>query len=152
MCRHRAQSIALLSLRDLLQLAASGARPLALADREHDLDRGRQQRRALERLRRLAHRATDRGGSGAGFSLGRPQQRQTRLRLKATTTRLPVGVLGGAELSPQAMDLTHSVVGLAVGELIEHSLGEPFGGPPRILQSVLPCAAKLHDLGAMDQA
>ena len=50
------------------------------------------------------------------------------------------------------MDLALSVVGLAAGELIEHSLREPLGRPPRLLQGVLPCAAKLHDLGAMDEA
>src|SRR5687767_14338843 len=50
------------------------------------------------------------------------------------------------------MDLALSVTGLAAGDLIERALGEPLGGPARLLQGVLPGAAKLHDLGAMDQA
>ena len=122
MCRHRAQRVARLSLRELLQLAASGTRPLVLSDREHDLDIGGQQRRPLERLRRLAYRAADRGGCGAAVALGQAQQRQARLRLEATPARLPVGVLRGVELSPQTMDLTLSVVRLAARELIEHPL------------------------------
>ena len=107
---------------------------------------------ALERLRRLADCSADRGGRGIDFALRQPQQRQARLRLEATPTRLAVGVLGGIELPPQPMDLPLSVVGLAAGELVEDAPREPLGGSPRLLQGLLPRAAQLHDLGAVDEA
>ena len=45
--RHRAEDVARLALRDLLELATGSARSLELAGGEHDLDvRGKQRRRA----------------------------------------------------------------------------------------------------------
>ena len=44
---HREQGVARLAFGNLLKLAAAGARALPLTDGEHDLDVGRQQRRAL---------------------------------------------------------------------------------------------------------
>lgn len=50
------------------------------------------------------------------------------------------------------MDLPLSIVGLTAGELVEDTPREPLGGPPRLLEGLLPRSAQLHDLRAMDQA
>ena len=52
-------------LRDRLQLEAGGARRRDVAHREHDLDVGGQQPRAVQRVRGRTHDAPDRSGRGA---------------------------------------------------------------------------------------
>ena len=88
---HRNQRVAPLTLRDLARALGRRCRAsLDLADREHDLDVGGQQSRALEWLCRLAHRAADRCGCGIAVALRKPEEGEARLRL-ATRAGSPPG-------------------------------------------------------------
>jgi hypothetical protein len=84
--------------------------------------------------------------------LRQPHQSKARLRFPPEPACLPVGRLGQAELTLQAVDLPLPVGGVAESPLIQDSLGETLGDPTRFFQRVAPRTTQRHDLGAMHQA
>ena len=99
----------------------------------------------------LAGDPADRGGRGVDVSLGQPQQGQTRLRFPTAPARLPVGLLGGGEVSPKTMDVRLPVDGFGSPGLVLR-LDAALAGSLRLFQGVRPRAVQLQDLGAMHQA
>ena len=148
--RQRRERAAVAACGDRLELPAGGPRRLVLADRQHDLDAGGQQARARRGSRGLGRGPADRGRRGSGPALGETQQGETRLRLPAMAARRAVGLLGGGELAPQAVDLALAIERLAGRPRVVRSRAA-LAGPPRLRQRVRPGPAQLHDPGAVDQ-
>jgi hypothetical protein len=149
---HRPQQVAVLSLGHRLELLACAECLLHVADREHDLDEGRQQCRPVERLARLAERPADRGRGGVPMTLREPQEGVTGLRLPSELDRLAVRGLGGLEVALQAMDLAPAVRRKAERPLVQDSLREARSNPSRLLERVGPRPAESHDLRPVDEA
>src|ERR671918_2980823 len=150
--RRRTQHLARLPLRDLLELAAGGARRIEIAAGQHDLDVRRQQRRALQRQGRLADCPSDGGGCGVYVALRQPQHRQAWLRLSAEPACLSIGQLRSLELTTQAVDLTLSVGSMATCALVQDSLREFLADATRFLEGLRPRTFERHDLGAVHEA
>ena len=65
---------------------------------------------------------------------------------------LAVGNLGLVELPLEAMDLALPVRSMPESPLVQYSLRELLGDPPRFLERVTPGAGERHDLGPMHEA
>jgi len=149
---HRPEHVAPVSSRDGLELATGASRLLDLATSEHDLDVGGKQRRTHARLRSFVEHPADRGGRGVALPFRQAQQRQAGLRLVPAPTCLPVRLFGRAPLASEPVDLSLPVGGLPGDPFVEHPLCETLAGAPRLLESCVPGALQLHDLGSMHQA
>ena len=93
-------------------------RRVGVAGREHDLDGGRKQSRAQQRVAGLAENASNRRGRRLDVSLREPQQREPGLRLPPVAVRFAVRGLRGAELALQAVELPLLVERLSGGDRI----------------------------------
>src|SRR5581483_1572568 len=107
--------------------------------------------RAGETVPRLVQGAAHRGRGGVELALGQPQERQPGLRRLSPASRLAVRVLGLAKVAAQSVQLRLLVEGRADRRLVGR-LGEPLARPSRLAERVGPGAAKLQNLGAMDEA
>ena len=72
------------------------------------------------------------------------------MRLVSAPARVPVIVLGDAELALQAMELPLPVEGLGGGRLV-HRQRAALTRPARLFQRLGPRTVQLHDLGPMNQ-
>ena len=139
-----------MTLGERLELATGATRRLDIANRQHDLHVGGQGRGAFAGLDGLGQDPADRGLRDIRLALGQPQQGQARLRLPPAPARLPVRLLGRAEIAEHPVDLSLPVTGLTGGRRVL-PLQAALGCPPRLLQGVRPGALELHDLGAMHE-
>ena len=151
---HRAQQVARPRAPAIAPSSShAGARRRDVADRQHDLDVGRQQAGARRRARR-SRRA--RGGSAAAAASAFPCASRSSASpgcgSQPAAACVPVGLLGGGGLAPQAVDLALPVVAPA---------RPPRGSPPArsaraarraSSQRVRPRAVQLHDLGPVHEA
>jgi hypothetical protein len=95
-----------------------------------------------------ADRARDRRCRRVAASLRQPQQRQARLRLGAVPARLAVRPLGGGVVALQPVQLALPVARLPDGARV----GAAVAGPAGLVERLAPGPARLHDLGAVDEA
>ena len=131
------------------ELVARGAGLLVFACDQHDLDIGRQETRALQRLGDLADRSPDRRHRNVDPPLGKPQLGQPGLRLPAASARPSIRLLGRLEVPLQAEQLSLAVKSQARGRV--HRLLEPATGTACLFESVRPGTPQLHDLGPVDE-
>ena len=97
----------------------------------------------------FAERPADRCLRRLGVALRQPQQREAGLRLAPLPVSIPIGLLGRAELAPEAMELADHGSGVGDGRG-SRRLRRP-AGPSRLVERRRASRPQLHDLGAMDR-
>jgi hypothetical protein len=88
---------------------------------------------------------------GVDHPLSQSEQRQAGLRAAAAQARLPVGLLRGLGLAPQAVELADLVEGRANASLTWRS-GQSLAGAPRLVERVGPASVELEDFRAAEEA
>jgi len=149
--RHRAERAAASAPGDGLELAARLACLLEVADGKHDLDVGRKQRRTRQRLCGLAQRPPQRGSRRLALALSQAEERKARLRLPPAPAGLPAGLLGGAQLAPQEVDLAPPV-GRMAGDALVQDAPPVALGTAYLHHRLRPVTGEGHDLGAVHEA
>ena len=109
---HRRQHVTAQNTGDGDQLVRGRSRDDQIANRERDLDPGRQQARALYRIARFLERAIDRCERRVGITLGEAEERQAWLRLTSSTRRVTKRGLRLVKLATVAKDLAAPIRGL----------------------------------------
>jgi hypothetical protein len=147
---HRAKIVGVEYICQFLEFIAGGPGVLDIADRQHDLEVGRQESGASQPIARRARQPADRRARGVGASLRQSQERESWLRFASQFARGMIGVLRLRKLAAEAVDLGLLIEGRA-GWLSRRALGA-LTGTAGFGQRVRPRPLQLQDLGPMHEA
>ena len=114
----------------------------------HDFGGRGQDSSPFQRLRGLPESPPDRCGRRLGVSLGKPQERKTRLRLPPEAVRFSKRLLGCDEVALETQDLPLQVQRVARTRRAHRPLG-PVARSTCFVERVGPGTVELHDLGAV---